>query len=405
MKAKLTAKMVGGAVPFASPYEIRDTEIIGLLLRVQPSGVKTFYIDLRRGVRERIGPYPVTTVESARTQAKVKLGHYAKTGERTKPKARAATFGEFMDKHYAPWAKVERKAGAATVAAIKSVWGHFYARPLGDVTAWAVEKTKVERLKAGIKPATVNRDLIRIKASIAKAVEWGMLATHPLVGVKRAKGEDNGRVRFLSPDEEKALLSALKNRETAMRTHRLSGNAWCRERGGDGRRMWDKDEFCDHLQPLVLLAMNTGLRRGELFSLTWEAVDLARNLLTVRFDTAKSGKTRYVPLNADALDVLRRWRKSGQGTGLVFPGPTGERMTNVNRSWATLVELAKLDNFRFHDLRHHFASKLVMAGVDLYTVKELLGHSDFEMTQRYAHLAPEHKAAAVATLTKAKGKP
>ena len=75
-------------------------------------------------------------------------------------------------------------------------------------------------------------------------------------------------------------------------------------------------------------------------------------------------------------------------------------MTNINKSWAALMELAALDNFRFHDLRHHFASRLVMAGVDLYTVKELLGHSDFEMTQRYAHLAPEHKAAAVEKLVR-----
>jgi site-specific recombinase XerD len=73
-------------------------------------------------------------------------------------------------------------------------------------------------------------------------------------------------------------------------------------------------------------------------------------------------------------------------------------MTNINKSWASLLAAAKLENFRFHDCRHHFASRLVMAGVDLYTVKELLGHSDFAMTQRYAHLAPEHKAAAVAKL-------
>jgi integrase len=73
-------------------------------------------------------------------------------------------------------------------------------------------------------------------------------------------------------------------------------------------------------------------------------------------------------------------------------------MTNVNRAWAGLCEAARLENFRFHDCRHHFASKLAMAGVDLFTIKELWGHSDFALTQRYAHLAAEHKANAVATL-------
>ena len=100
----------------------------------------------------------------------------------------------------------------------------------------------------------------------------------------------------------------------------------------------------------------------------------------------------------DVSEFTQRWRKQGGGSGLVFPGAGGGRMTNINKSWAGLVKDAALTDFRFHDCRHHFASRLVMAGVDLYTVKELLGHSDFAMTQRYAHLSPGHKAAAVEKL-------
>ena len=89
------------------------------------------------------------------------------------------------------------------------------------------------------------------------------------------------------------------------------------------------------------------------------------------------------------------------GDGLVFPGKNGKRFNNIRRSWAGVLDAAKISGFRLHDLRHTFASRLVMAGVDLNTVRELLGHSDYSMTLRYAHLAPEHKAAAVARLVRA----
>jgi integrase len=140
--------------------------------------------------------------------------------------------------------------------------------------------------------------------------------------------------------------------------------------------------------------MNSGLRRGELFGLTWADVDLCQKTLLVRAQTSKSRRWRRIPLNAEALDVLRRWKRP-DATGLVFPGSSGQRMTNINRSWASLVAAAKLKDCRFHDLRHHFASRLVMAGASLFTVKELLGHSDFKMTARYSHLSKDHKAAAV----------
>jgi integrase len=131
-------------------------------------------------------------------------------------------------------------------------------------------------------------------------------------------------------------------------------------------------------------------------------VDLAQCRVTVRGASAKSGLTRYVPLNTDARDVLRAWRREGSdgADDLVFPGPQGERMFSLKTAWQKIATTAKLDGFTFHDLRHTFASKLVQAGVDLNTVRELLGHADIKMTLRYSHLAPEHKAAAVAKLVR-----
>src|SRR5262249_24820718 len=151
------------------------------------------------------------------------------------------------------------------------------------------------------------------KACLAKAVEWGVIAEHPLRTVKRAKGDDDSRVRYLSPAEEKSLREALVKRDAALKKSRASGNAWREARARELLPAFGRDDFADPLHPLVLLAMNTGLRRGELFSLTWSAVDMHRRMLTVRADTAKSGRTRHVPLNAEAIDTLKRWRRTHKG--------------------------------------------------------------------------------------------
>jgi integrase len=141
--------------------------------------------------------------------------------------------------------------------------------------------------------------------------------------------------------------------------------------------------------------MNTGMRRGEILSLEWQNADLTNKNLTVISENAKSGKTRHIPLNTEAFETLKNWKKDSPSNGYVFTGQNGNPLLEIRKSWTTALEEAKISNFRFHDLRHHFASKLVMASVDLNTVRELLGHSDLTMTLRYAHLAPEHKAAAV----------
>ncbi len=153
------------------------------------------------------------------------------------------------------------------------------------------------------------------------------------------------------------------------------------------------------MKPLVLLSVNTGLRRGELFDLHWSNVDLDWRILTVTGATAKSKRTRHVPLNREATLVLQGWRaQSGASEGLVFSNDAGQRFNRVNFSWRRLLKDASIAAFRWHDMRHHFASRLVMGGVDLNTVRELLGHSDYARTLRYAHLAPEHKLKAVEVL-------
>jgi len=149
--------------------------------------------------------------------------------------------------------------------------------------------------------------------------------------------------------------------------------------------------------------MNTGIRRGEALALTWDNVNLRAGILTVAGETAKSHHTRHIPLNLEARDILTAWKKQGDGTSLIFPARDGDPLGSVKKSWAGVLADAKITGFRWHDLRHHFASRLVMAGADLYTVKDLLGHSTISVTERYAHLAPEHKQAAVALLDRGFG--
>ncbi len=149
----------------------------------------------------------------------------------------------------------------------------------------------------------------------------------------------------------------------------------------------------------MLLSLHTGLRRGELFNLFWPSVDLVQANLTAHGPQTKSGRTRHVPLNAEALGVLEEWSaQASDDTGLVFPGKSGGPLNNIRKSWIKVLQSAGIEKFRWHDLRHSFASRLVMASVDLNTVRELLGHADYQMTLRYAHLAPEHKAEAVERL-------
>jgi integrase len=147
------------------------------------------------------------------------------------------------------------------------------------------------------------------------------------------------------------------------------------------------------------MALHTGMRRGEIFNLKWEDVDFRTRLLRVR--NSKSGEPRQIPLDETLVDTLKDL-PSRFAKGYVFPSPqTGGRLTDVKKQFATTVSKAKLENFRFHDLRHTFASHLVMNGVDLVTVATLLGHSSTRMTERYSHLSPAHQTRAVKVLDSA----
>lgn len=402
MQAKIGNSLVSRLTPEAKPYEVRDTQLKGFVLRVQPSGSMSYIVEYGRGKRVTLGPVGVLTPVQARDRAKEILADvvHGKDPQAEKRAAQVDSFKDFLAHEYGPWVEANRKDGTATLARLRACFLEAFGdKKPADINAWVVEKWRAARLNAGLSASTINRDLSALKACLSKAVEWGFLPAHPLAGLKPSKVDHHTQVRYLTEGEETALRQALGARETRLREERQSANAWRQVRRYPLLPDLSAAPFADHLKPMVLLSLNTGLRQGELFGLTWDAVSLERAHLTIHGHNAKSGRTRHIPLNAEALETVKLWRGE-EAEGLVFAGKDGKTFDSVRKAWAGVLQAAGIDRFRWHDMRHHFASRLVMAGVDLNTVRELLGHSDITMTLRYAHLAPEHKAAAVARLVR-----
>ena len=246
---------------------------------------------------------------------------------------------------------------------------------------------RAERLDDGTKAQTLNRDRIALLALLNQAHTWKLIDKNPLFdpAFKPLKAEDEKRVRYLGMrDEHEDVKDA-------------AGKKFC-----ERQRFMDAlahEETPDYLRQIVTLAMNTGLRRGELFKLRWTSISLQNGTLTVSAGSAKSAKVRHVALNATVMAALEPMAKVKHISGLVFTNAeTGKQFISLKKSWKALVTRANILDFTFHDTRHDFASRLAQAGVNLYEIKDLLGHSSITLTERYAHLAPHQKRAAVAML-------
>jgi len=411
MKAKLSARTIQAVRASDNPIEVVDSELKGFLLRVQPSGAMSYYFSYRndqgKRKRYRIGNSESLSPAQARDQAIVLSARVVggediqaeKKRERMLARlAKSRTLDGFLRHKYEPWATSQRKSGAATVQRIRSNFLHLMNRPLHEINLWVIEKWRSEQLRSGKARTTINRDVTALKACLSKAVEWEVLEQSPLHKLRPIRTDKLSRVRYLTAEEERALRKALNDRNEQLCQNRKSGNDWRRKRHIAELPDLSAGRFADYLQPMTLLTLNTGLRRGEVLQLKWTDVDLFQRKVLIRGDNAKSGKTRHVPLNDEALTTLQHWKADVEASEWVFPGRDGAHLKGVKTSWKSVLQKATIRDFRWHDLRHHFASRLVMNGVDLNTVRELLGHSDLAMTLRYAHLSPEHKADAVAKL-------
>lgn len=408
---KLTDKLINSLQPQDKEYDVWDADIKGFVLRVYKTGAKTFRYSYRfNGVRKTftIGKYGTLTTAQAREAARQKAGQVANgidvqsekitaREEAQKEKNDAITLEEFIESDYKAWRFANRKNPEDTMRRLKTCFYEDMAKlPLRDISIRVVEAWKTKRLNAGIKPDTVNRDIAELKTVLTKAIDWEVIDRSPLERLKQSKVDKTPNVRFLDELEAPALRQALIDRDGKIKEGRNKGNKWRAERGYDLLPTLSSFSYGDHLTPMVLLSLNTGLRQGELFNLKWEQINYQIRTLTIVGPESKSYQTRHIPLNNEAMAVLKSWQEqNNRFGGLVFPNDDGLPFDNVDTSWKNVLTDAGIQNFRWHDLRHDFASKLVMAGVDLNTVRELMGHADIKTTLRYAHLAPSHKAKAV----------
>ena len=381
------------------------------MLRARPSGVHTWRVQLPDRRWLTLGRLDEVSLADARDaaqqrRAKAALGVDIPARRPTSD----ITLRQFLDDHYEAWMKATHRGRAGQVARIRWAFKDLLDLKLSDLSVGRLERWRSTRCNQqhrvaspakkapkSVSGATVNRDIQALRAALARATEWGSLNANPLERMKQSTEDENAIIRYLSPDEEQRVRQALVDRDAARRAARDSANRWRRER--DYESWPEYGVYTDYLTPLVLVALNTGLRRGELLQLQWRDVDLTRNVVTVRGEGAKTGQTRHVPLNSEVAQVLTSWKSDAPADTFVFSASDVTiPLSEARGAWARLLAKAVIHSFRFHDLRHTFASKLVMAGVDLNTVRELLGHRTLAMTLRYAHLAPEHKASAVQRL-------
>jgi integrase len=286
-------------------------------------------------------------------------------------RARKVTLGVALEE-YRAYSRVQHRSHTTYVSASLTQWEkHLGSQtPLARITSSQIEAFKLYRVQK-VSRSTADKDLAVLKAFFNWAIAHQMAVANPVRAVKLYH-DDNTRLRYLTTAEYDRLLAAARTVDTSL-----------------------------YLEEKIILAVHTGLRRGSLFHLRWDQVDLENRLL--RIPRTKSGRPLALPLNARALEALRRLNadRSPEST-YVFPhigGPQkGQPVRDIKNGFHTALERAGIEHLTWHDLRHTFASWLVMRGASLRSVADLLGHQSLKMTMRYAHLSPAFLAAEVALL-------
>lgn len=386
----------------SKPYEL--TFRYSTILRVQPTGKKTLWCQHGRGKRTKIGDAGVITIERAEHVARQILNEVSDYGRPLKGGLKKSKLGGFVEDVYLPWLKANRRRVDKTESDVRRCFKSMWDTKLTDVDRGSLDEYVETRTVAGASAATIRREMNNLQRIMTLALSRGYIREHPFKGWERPKVEEGGAPRYLDDTEEARLRTALADRDERAKRERVTANKWRAAR--EYELLPELPHYADHLTPMVLVSLGTGLRYGELTGLEWQHVNMNFKVLTVTAATAKGQKTRHVPMNDEVLDALAKWKEqTSGGKGLVFMHIDGSRIGTVKTAWLALLKEAKIEGFRWHDLRHTFASKLVQRGASLAVVRDLLGHGDFKLTLRYAHINERQKTDAVALLQDAAPKP
>lgn len=325
---------------------------------------KSWYIDFYlEGKRytEKVGKVSKGVAEE---KLKVKMSEVIR-GE-WKPKTVKILFDKFKEQ-YLDFSLANKKPSTAKRDTVSLVpLQHFFgSKFLSEINPFMIEKYKQARKEEGVKPRTVNIELACLRHMFNMGIKWGKVHKNPVSEVKLFK-EPEGKDRILSPEEEIKLLDAVRSSKRA-----------------------------SHLEPVIITALKTGMRKGEVLGLKWSNVDLLNRIITV--EGTKNGRVRKIPITPKLTETLERVRKNRQSE-YVFANRAGGSYKGFRTAWDHALKKAGIENLTFHSLRHTFGTRLGMAGTDLGTIQELMGHADLKMTKRYYHPTSAHKREAVEVL-------
>lgn len=340
--------------------------------RTASDGSRTFR------VKVRLKGQPAATATFARltdarrwaqsTEAAMKEGRYFKTAE-----ARRHTLADLVDRYLREVVPHKPKNASNTTLHLKWWKAKLGQYRLADVTAALIVQHRNELLATKTRrgkpmaPSTVVRYMAALSVALNVAVkDWEWLDDSPMRKVSKPR-EPKGRERWLNDKERASLLDA----------------CWA--------------STSRHLYTVVVLALSTGMRSGEMLGLRWDQIDLVHG--QIRLQDTKNGSSRSVPLAGLALQLMQEHAKVRRlGTHLVFPGKDPHNPVDLKKPWTTAVRKAKLVDFRFHDLRHSAASYLAMNGASTIEIAAILGHKTLAMVKRYSHLANAHTTKIVSAM-------
>jgi integrase len=343
----------------------RNYGIGSVYVRKTSKGVLRYYIDFRDKSGNRIQQVVKHATNWKDSHQALRDAVFKEHNEQRIKKPKKIRFGKFVEMFINNYSRVNKRSWRDDFWRLRK-WSEFLGNVnLDEVSPLDIERFKSSRLEEGVTPSTVNRHLAILKRLYNIAGQWGYSNQNPVKGIRFYSEKDRMRQRILGLKEEGRLLEAAS----------------------------------EHLRPIILIALNTGMRRGEILALRWTDIDFEAGEITVK--TSKNGKPRIVDINSRLFQVLHELKNQVQNDSYLFLNPrTGKPFKKLQRSFRSACRRSGIVGLRFHDLRHTAASRMVVRGVDLIRVKEILGHSSVRITERYTHSNREERKKAVELLCK-----